>query len=117
MLAVVSGSVVVVAGEAEERLLEAAGGDLEVVRGGLGEQVARDRVGVLGVDVDGVAADVDALDPGSVGEPVARRRPARVARTVRPAASALIWLPVPSATIRPWLISTIRSAYWSASSR
>ena len=32
---VVVGGVVVVAGEAEERVLEAAGGDLEVVRGGL----------------------------------------------------------------------------------
>ena len=33
-----------------------------------------------------------------------------VARTVRPEASALISLPVPSATMLPLLISTIRSA-------
>ena len=55
-------------GEAEERVLEAAGGDLEVAGVGLGEQVARDRVGVLGVHVDrrrrGRSTLVDAAERG-----------------------------------------------------
>ena len=34
----------------------------------VGEQVPRDRVGVLGVDVDRLAADVDALDAGQGGQ-------------------------------------------------
>ena len=43
--------------------------------------------------------------------------PGTVARTVRPAAMALIWAAVPSATMRPWRTRMMRSAYSSASSR
>ena len=52
------------AGQAEEGLLETAGGDLEVPSIGLGEEVAGDLVGVLAVDQHGVAADLHRLDAG-----------------------------------------------------
>ena len=57
-------------GQADEGVLEAVGGDLEVAGVGVGEQVAGDRVAVLGVHEHGVAADLDAGDAGERGEGV-----------------------------------------------
>src|SRR5689334_14255625 len=62
----------VLAGEGQEGVLEAAGGDLEVAGVGAGEEVPGDGVGVAGVEEDGVAAELDAVDPGDPLEPEVR---------------------------------------------
>jgi hypothetical protein len=103
-------------GEGEEDALEVLGGDLDVAGRRLGEEVARDGIRVLRVDADAVAGELDVVD---AGRPASRAgsAPGRVARTMRPETRFLISAVEPSATMRPRLISTMRSAYSSASSR
>src|ERR1700761_9448117 len=99
---------VVFGGDGEEGLLEAEAGDLDLARPVARVEDGVERgVRVARLDLHHVVPDLEVHQPGQ-----ARRKESRL-----PPARALISAGVPSASSRPRLMTRIRSAAWSASSR
>jgi hypothetical protein len=103
-------------GEGEEDALEVLGGDLDVAGRRLGEEVAGDGIRVLRVDADAVAGELDVVDAGKAGEP----RRVGAGQGGADDATGDEVLDLGGGAVgddAPRLISTMRSAYSSASSR